>query len=374
MENTSRFLSGAIRGLGAVNASGTLTMYGGCRVRRSAVAAMAEISGTFVDIDEYLGITGTYIADRLGVEAAVVTAGASPGIMISVAACIAGTDPWMRNRLPSDPPGKRDIIVMRSHRNPYDNAVPTAGGRFVEIGDAIRTHPWELEGAITADTAAVFFALHAEMLQASLSLDETIEIAHRHGLPVIVDAAAELPPKSNLWNLARRGADFVIFSGGKEIAGPQASGLVVGSKKAIEGARYNGSPFYGVGRPCKAGKENIAGFVAALDEYLREDEDTHMKSMAAIRDSWVRELSAFPGIEAGVFVPTQPGMHPVCIPKAFVRPAAGSLDAAGLQARLKAGEPRVIVDKYRDMIVLNPQTIRDDEAGIVVAAIKKALG
>jgi len=356
-----------------LNASGTLTVLGGCRVRNSAGEAMAAASRNFVDLDAFLGSTGSYIAGLLGVEAALVTAGASPAIMLSVAACIAGTDPWLRNRLPSAPPERRDIIVMRSHRNPYDNAVPTAGGRFVEIGDVIRTNPWELEGAIGPTTAAVFFALQAEMLAASLSLDETIAIAHARGIPVIVDAAAELPPKSNLWELARRGADLVAFSGGKEIAGPQSSGLLVGTKTLIEAARFNGAPFYGVGRPVKAGKENVAGFVAALEEYLAEDEAAHMRELEEIRDSWIAGLSDIEGAETGVFIPTQPGMHPTCIPKAYIRPRGRTPGAAALRASLRNGSPSVIVDLWKDVLVLNPQTIRRGEADRVLAAVRKLL-
>lgn len=356
-----------------INASGTLTMFGGSRVRPKAAEAMLKASGHFVDLDALLRATGKRIAERLRVDAALVTAGASPGIMVSVAACIAGMDPWLRNRLPSDPPTRRQIVVMRCHRNPYDNAVPTAGGKFVEIGDAIKTHPWELENAIGPDTAAVFFALQAEMLCASLSLDETISIAHAKGVPVIVDAAAELPPRSNLWELARRGADLVVFSGGKEIGGPQSSGLVVGASPLVEAARFNGAPFYGVGRPVKAGKENIAGFVAALDEYLEEDEAARMRELTSIRDRWVDELRRLLDIEAGVFVPTQPGMHPTCIPKAYIRLKEATASAAQFQASLRSMNPCVLVDVWKDLVVLNPQTIREGESEVVVKAIRSAL-
>jgi len=356
-----------------LNASGTLTVLGGCRVRKSAAEAMARASGDFVDLDAFLGSTGEHIARLLGVEAALVTAGPSPAIMLAVAACIAGTDPWLRGCLPAASPDRREVIVMRCHRNPYDNAVPTAGGRFIEVGDVIKTNSWELEGAIGPNTAAVFFAMQAEMLSASLSLDETITIAHAHGIPVIVDAAAELPPKSNLWDLARRGADLVTFSGGKEIAGPQSSGLLVGTEKLVAAARFNGAPFYGVGRPVKAGKENIAGFVAALEEYLAEDEASHMGELEAIRDGWISGLKDIDSIETGAFIPTQPGMHPTCIPKAYIRPKGGMSAALELRAALKRGSPSVIVDVWKDSLVLNPQTIRRDEADRVLAAIRELL-
>lgn len=353
-----------------INAAGTLTSLGGCRMRPAAAAAMAEASRSFVDLDALLRASGERVAKRLGVDAALIAAGASPGIMQAIAACIAGTDPRIRGLLPSRPPLRSEVVIQRCHRNPYDNAVPTAGGTFVEIGDSIRSHPWELEAAIGERTAAVFFALQAEMLRASLSLDETIAIAHAKGVPVVVDAAAELPPKSNLWSIRSRGADLVVFSGGKHIAGPQSSGLVVGSRELIDAARFNGAPNYGVARPAKAGKENIIGFLAALEEYLDEDEGAEMARMKAVCSSWSSGLGGIAGIEVAPFVPTQPGMHPTCLPKVLITASDGGLDADGIAARLGKGRPSVVVDVWKDGIVLNPQTIREGEAEEVIRALR----
>jgi len=359
-------------GLGRiVNAAGTLTSFGGCRVRPEAAKAMADASKHFVDLELLLKTSGERIARLLGVDAALITAGASPGIIQSIAACIAGTDPHTRNILPSKPPAKSEVIIHRSHRNPYDNAVPTAGATFVEIGDCIKTHPWELEAAITERTAAVFFALHAEMLNASLSLDETIRIAHAKGVPVVVDAAAELPPKSNLWAIRKKGADLVIFSGGKEISGPQSSGLVVGSRELVDAARFNGAPNYGVGRPAKAGKENVFGFLAALEAYLAEDEKERMKKMTGICSYWLKKFGELEGVETSPFTATQPGMHPICIPKVLVKKAG--IDAASEALRLRRGSPCVLVDIWKDGFVLNPQTIAEGEEKEVYAALSAIL-
>jgi len=358
-----------------VNAAGTLTSFGGCRLRPPAAEAMAAASSRFVDLELLLERSGERVARLLGVEAALITAGASPALMQATAACIAGRDPAQRARLPVDPPARSEVVIQRCHRNPYDRALPTAGATFVEIGDSIRTHPWELESAIGERSAAVYHVLQADMLRASLSLDETIRIAHAHGLPVIVDAAAELPPISNLWELCGRGADLVAFSGGKEIGGPQASGLLVGSKDLVDAARFNGAPNYGVARPAKAGKENILGLLAALESYLAEDETARMAWMASTCERWLVELGRIDGVEATRFVPTQPGMHPVCIPKVLVR-KPGAMDAAGaekLAARLRAGSPSVLVDLWLDGLVLNPQTLDEGELEELHAALRSAL-
>jgi seryl-tRNA(Sec) selenium transferase len=134
-----------------------------------------------------------------------------------------------------------------------------------------------------------------------------------------------------------------------------------------------------VGRPVKAGKENVAGFVAALEEYVAEDEAAHLAYLGSIRDFWIDGLSDIPSIETGIFVPTQPGMHPVCIPKAFVRarstegfgPARKTADM--VRTTLRGMRPSIIVDLWKDCIVLNPQTIREQEAKTVLSSIRNAI-
>ncbi|HEY9076418.1 MAG TPA: aminotransferase class V-fold PLP-dependent enzyme [Anaerolineaceae bacterium] len=358
----------------AINAAGTLTLLGGCRMRPEAAAAMAEAAQSFVDLDLLLEKSGERIAAMLGVEAALVTAGASAALVQSAAACIAGHDPALRDRLPASPPARSEIIIQRCHRNAYDNALPTAGAHLVEVGNAIRTHPWMLESAITENTAAIFFALHAEMLDASLSLDQSIQIAHTHNLPVIVDAAAELPPKSNLWMLSHRGADLVIFSGGKDIRGPQTSGLIVGRKDLVSAAHFNGAPHYGVGRPSKASKEIVIGFLASLEAYLAEDEAARFAYWRDTQADMIAELNRIPHLRAQVYTPTQPGIHPVDIPRVQLNllPSAPlTLDA--LIHNLRAGTPQVIVDRRRDAIILNLQVLEPGEPEIVLRRIREEM-
>jgi L-seryl-tRNA(Ser) seleniumtransferase len=337
----------------------------------AAAAAMASAAGSFVELETLLKNTGDHIARILNVEAALVTAGASPGIILAAAACIAAKDPCLRNRLPADPPEANEIVIMRCHRNPYDNAVPTAGARFREIGDSIKTHGWELENSITERTAAVFYALQAEMLDASLSLDETLDIAHRRGIPVIVDAAAELPPKSNLWTLVQRSADVVLFSGGKDIRGPQASGLMIGKKDIVEAALFHGAPNYGVGRPMKASKETVVGLTVALECYLEEDEKARFEFWRKTQSYWIAELNKIPGVFADEFIPTQPGIHPINIPKVkFTIPGAPAQTEA-IVSWLKKSDPGVIVESSRGNILLNPQVLEENETEAVITQIKK---
>ena len=164
------------------------------------------------------------------------------------------------------------MVIHRAHRIPYDRAIELGGGHLVEIGNVIQTFPWELEAAIDEKTVAVFWVAGSHLPQTTLSLEETVEIAHAHGVPVIVDAAAQLPPLENLWRFTTEcGADLVLFSGGKALQGPQASGLIVGSMALLDAVRANASPLQRFARAMKVGKEEICGLVAAVERYVALD-------------------------------------------------------------------------------------------------------
>jgi uncharacterized pyridoxal phosphate-dependent enzyme len=212
-----------------INAEGTVTALGGCRMEPEVIAAMAEACRHFVDLDELLTKSGAYVAELIGVEAALITAGASAGLALGTAACIAGDDPVHVQRLPDTQGLPNRVAVHRCHRNGYDQAVRQAGAELVEFGWIKETYRWQLEAAIDGHTAAVaYFVEFSE--SGSLPLDVVIKIAHDRGVPVIVDAAAELPPIQNLHRFTDMGADLVVFSGGKDMKGPQSSGLVMGRR------------------------------------------------------------------------------------------------------------------------------------------------
>ncbi|PKL74455.1 MAG: hypothetical protein CVV27_20430, partial [Candidatus Melainabacteria bacterium HGW-Melainabacteria-1] len=173
--------------------------------------------------------------------------------------------------------------------------------------------------------------------------------------------------KSNLWTIRQKGADLVIFSGGKEIGGPQSSGLVVGSHALVDAARYNGAPNYGVGRPAKAGKENVFGFLAALEAYLAEDEKLRMDRMREKCAYWLEKFSELEGLEVAPYTATQPGMNPICIPKVYIRKPG--IQVASEVLRLRNGIPSVIVDSWRDGFVLSPQTLLEGEEKEVFEAL-----
>src|SRR4051812_46539657 len=260
---------------------------------------MAEASASFVHIDQLQAAAGEVIAAITGAEAGYVTTGASAGLALGTAACVAGMDVAAMDRLPDTSGLRNEIVVQRGHRNSYDHAIRSVGIQFVEAGylghpGAGGTQPWQIESAITERTAAI--ACPILETPGTLPLPVVAEIAHRHGLPVIVDAAAELPPRSNLQRFVREGADLVVFSGGKAIGGPQASGILAGRADLIASVALQhqdmdvrsetwnrrdlltagvlaGIPHQGFGRAAKVGREEIAGLVTALEIFAAGSDD-----------------------------------------------------------------------------------------------------
>jgi L-seryl-tRNA(Ser) seleniumtransferase len=197
----------------------------------AVTTAMAEAAQAFVEIDELQRRVGEELARLTLNEAAYVTCGAAAGLFLATAACMAGADPARAWQLPDIRGLRNRVVISRAHRNPYDYAVRTLPVELVEVGFANEIIPikdWELAEAIDERTAAVLYVEANWTAAGALPLPQVLAIAHAAGVPVIVDAAAQLPPRSNLWRLTALGTDLVLFSGGKDLRGPQSSGLIVG--------------------------------------------------------------------------------------------------------------------------------------------------
>ena len=256
-----------------INADATLTRLGGSLMPPGVLDAMREAAGSFVDMHELQGVVGRRLAELTRNEAAYVATGAAAGIVLATLATMTGGElPAIADLIEEGSAPKDEVIIHRAHRIPYDPAIRLAGAKIVEIGNRLQTFDWELEAAFTPRTAMVFYAAGVHLAPGALPLGKTIELAHGHGVPVVVDAAAQLPPTENLWRFTRElGADLAIFSGGKDLHGPQASGLLVGTKAMIAAVAVNGSPNQRLGRPMKVGKEEMIGLLAAVERYVAID-------------------------------------------------------------------------------------------------------
>lgn len=274
-----------------INAHDTYTVYGGSRMASETLDAMRAISEHFVDFEELQRAVGKRIAEMTHNEGAFVTNGAAGAIQLAAAVCMCKGSDYRYMRLPEC--GKdmcRDFVVMRSQHNAYDKAIEGAGGRIVEIGDADETLECELEGVLQNGVAGVFYFVSVLYERASMPLETVIELAHRYNTPVIVDAAAQLPPKENLWKFTKMGADLVIFSGGKTLCGPQDSGLILGKKELIADCHRFGAPTHGICRSSKTSRESVVGLVTALERYLALDPEQEYKRLSDLNSQMAKAL------------------------------------------------------------------------------------
>jgi uncharacterized pyridoxal phosphate-dependent enzyme len=353
-----------------INAAATLTRLGGSIMPPQVLEAMMQASRSFVELPELQRRCGERLAKMTRNEAAYVCSGAAAGLTLTTAACITGTDPAKIARLPGDLAGLKDeVVVHRSQRNGYDFAIRQTGVRMVEIGPSVE----ELEAAIGERTAAVvYFA--GRLAEGSLPLKTVVEVAHRRGVPVIVDGAAQVPPISSLWQYTvEDGADLAVFSGGKGLRGPQSSGLIVGRADLIEAVRMHGPPNQAIGRPMKVGKEEMVGLVAAVDWYLSLDEPSLVKRYERQVARVVEALAGIAGVTATREFPSEAGQP---MPRALVRFDASRLgfDRDEVVRRLREGDPYVEVSSSGDDgIYVNPQTLDDGEETIVIERLVGAL-
>lgn len=253
-----------------INAYGTLTTLGGTLMEPEVLAAMNDAAGHFVAIHDLQKRVGERLAELTGAEAGFVTAGASCAICLATCAVTVGGDVTKIRRLPDLTGSKTEIVMQKAHTgagNPYDHNWRMIGTRIVagETADEIRA-------AIGPRTAALGMVLSHNSEGHKLELAEMIAIAHKAGLPLILDAAAEIPPASNLKKFVAMGADLVAFSGGKNLRGPQCSGLLLGRKDLVAAAYANSAPNNHFARIAKVGKEEIVGLLTAVERALARDE------------------------------------------------------------------------------------------------------
>jgi L-seryl-tRNA(Ser) seleniumtransferase len=358
-----------------INADARLTKLGGSLMPEPVLRAMEDAAGSYVDMHELQRAVGAQLAELTNNEAAYVATGAAAGIFLTVLACMTGPDQAAVDRLPSLDGLRNEVVFQRVQRFAYLPAAPLTGATLVEIGAEPEMHPAELEAAITDRTAAVLYVAGEHLAAGALPLPEVIEIAHARGVPVIVDAAAQLPPKENLWRFTRElGADLAIFSGGKHLRGPQASGLIVGRPDLIEACRLNGAPNPRLGRPMKVGKEEMLGLLAAVELYLAEDEAASIARYEAIVAEWIAAFDGRPGIRAWRQFPNEAGQPtPRCVIE--VDPAITGLTGPDLVQRLWESDPRIAVKPHANTgVSMTPDTLAPGDEHRITKCLLELIG
>jgi uncharacterized pyridoxal phosphate-dependent enzyme len=352
-----------------INGAATLTRLGGSIMPPEVLEAMTEASRHFVDIDELQATVGARIAEWTHNEAAYVSCGAAAGLVLSAAACIAGTDPDKRARLPYTDGMANEVIVHKHNRVGYDFAVRQAGATLVEIGSEAGTTTDEMERAINDRTVAILYFYNVNRMPGLVPLEQGIEIARRRGVPLIVDAAAQIPPVENLWRFTHMGADLALFSGGKGLCGPQSSGLILGRADLIEACTFNACPRAFIGRPMKVGKEELVGLMVAVRRYLDLDHEALMRTYEDQVRYAIDAFAEVPHVSARRSFPSEAGQP---MPRAEIALDEGALGLTrdDLLARLSAGSPSIALSPAgASGVYLNPQTLEPGQERIIVERI-----
>jgi L-seryl-tRNA(Ser) seleniumtransferase len=303
-----------------INAAGTYTHLGGSLMPPEVIDAMNDAAKGYVPIRDLTKAAGERIAQLTGNEAALVTTGAAGAIFAGTCACIAGDDPDKARRLPFTDGMKNEVVVQKLHNTGWTRQCEAAGARMIEV-----EHKDQMERAINGRTAMLYFLVadkhfgkYRDMPDApggKVSLAECIAVSKTTRTPLLVDAAAELPPAENLSAYTRQGVDLVAFSGGKGLRGPQNAGLLLGRKDLVEIAATFQSPYSGIGRDLKIAKETMIGMVAAVDRYMKVDHAAEWKLWASQIDYMRGVLDKVPGVETG-YVPKEITNH---VPRLWVR-------------------------------------------------------
>lgn len=354
-----------------INAADSYTMIGGSRLPAEVVEAMAQASRHFVPLDELQLRVSARIAELTRNEAAVVTNGAAAGLAVATAACMTGTDESLVRSLPFPGCQKNEVVIHRSQRNGFDMAITQTGAKLVEIGDVESTFAWQLKSAIGERTACVMYFTSTQYSRGALPLEEVIRIADARGVPVVVDAAAQLPPVDNLWRHTHAGASLVIFSGGKTLCGPQSSGFIVGREALIAACRLHVGARISIGRPMKVGKEEMAGLLAAVERYVGLDHAAVKNRHEALVSSICSGLQSA-GYDAERAYPGPTGQD---YPLVKVDLSRTRFSREKLAAILRAGDPSILIALPWDKrnVVINPLHLREDEAAIVVSRMREIL-
>jgi L-seryl-tRNA(Ser) seleniumtransferase len=348
-----------------INAAGTYTTLTAACMPPEVLAAVQKAALHPVRLHDLQHKAGDYIAKRLQCEAAMVTSGASGAISLATAACMQAANHIGPLDMPQAIDGmKNQVIVQKAHRYGYDRAMYLCGARVTEVVtlDDYKRACGEGKAVMTN----FFNAAEDEYGpagSAQIGREEWLQVAHEYKIPCHIDAAADMPPISNLWKYTGMGFDLVSFSGGKGIRGPQNAGLLLGRKSLIDLAHENNNPEEGIGRGMKVAKEQIVGMVAAVDWVLSHTEESMQADYQKRADLIAAAMQGIPSVKTETVVP-KIANH---VPHLLIRfdPAVTGVTTSQIVATLRSGTPS---------IELNPNTGQKPNQGIPADANTLVVG
>ncbi|MEJ7768187.1 MAG: aminotransferase class V-fold PLP-dependent enzyme [Chitinophagaceae bacterium] len=349
-----------------INAGVTMTFLSGSLMMPEVLEAINSTSHDFANMFELQDKVGAKIAEMLQCEAAMVTSGAACAMVLGTAACITGTDEAKIKMLPNFPGARPEVIMQKTHRYLFDQAITTTGAKIVEVEGAA-----EMEKSFNENTVMALFFNAAN--SSGITHQEFIEISKRHQVPTFIDAAADVPPKENLFKFQKMGFDLVTFSGGKMIRGPQSAGLLFGRKDLVEAAKLNHSPHEApIGRPMKVNKEEMFGMYAALKSYLERDHKKEWEEWLDRTKRIASVLEKLPTVKTEVVVPESqanvfPSLSIQWDPTRFKTTPKEVLTA------LKAGSPSIVANGKGNTLSVGVVLLRPDQVNVVARRVKEVL-
>ena len=348
-----------------INARGTYTIISGSRMLPEVRAAMDAAARHYVHLDELTEAVGARLAALTGAEWGMVSSGCAAGLTHATAACVAGGNPDVHVRIPDLRGCARDEVIIPKHsRNVYDAAVRAVGARVVEVASAD-----ELEAAFGPRTAMVYILAGPNADEGPLSTRAIADVANWKGVPVLVDAAAEILTIPNVH--LRAGAALVGYSGGKCLRGPQTAGLLLGRKDLVRAAWVHSAPHHGFARGLKVGKEEAIGMLMAVEMWVKRDHTAEWNRWTSWLEHIARRVTAIEGITATV---VQPEGLSNRTPSLRVLWDANRLGTAGeaVARELFDGDPRVALFPARGEregsqtgVSINPYMLSPGEEKIV---------
>src|SRR5438105_12311917 len=347
-----------------VNCKGTFTIISGSQSLPEVKSAMNEASRHYVHLDELMDGVGRRLAELTKAEWGIITAGCAAALTHAAAACIARSNPEKMQRIPMLEGMKNEVVMPRQSRNVYDHAIRMTGVKMVtpESRD-------EFVAALRPSTAMVAL-LGEDVPRHPMKLEEMSEAAHKHGIPVIVDAAAERLTIPNFY--LTKGADMVAYSGGKCLRGPQCAGLLLGRKDLLQAAWINSAPHHAFGRSLKVGKEEIMGMLAAVEAWVKRDHDAEWKQwegwLATIRES----VSSAPTVRTQVLQPEGPSNYAPQLQVSWDTEKLG-ITGTELAELLLSGNPRIVMPAEKTSFTVMPYMMMPGDDKLVEPRVRELL-
>jgi uncharacterized pyridoxal phosphate-dependent enzyme len=344
-----------------INGQGTMTVLGGSLARPEVEAVMALAGQHFCSIPDLEVAAGKRIAEMLKLPegyTALVTSGAAAAMQSGLAGILTGDNPKFIEQLPDLTGLKSEVIIQKSHRNPFDHQLRATGVKLVVIETTD-----ELRKAVNPQTAMLHFSNFANA-SGQIKVDEWAKLGKELNIPTFIDAAADTPPVSHLWDYANIGYDLSAFSGGKAIRGPQCAGLLIGRKDLVAYALLNNSPHEDtLGRCAKVGKEEIIGMVKALELYLKEDHEALNKEWQRRLESISAQITRIPGVTTTYSVPDVAN-H---VPHMSIKWDSNhiSLDPRDASKVLRGGKPSIVLESNPNGLGMNSFMLKPGEEKII---------